>query len=211
MRKPILLIVVILVLGTIAILLYRAHYRVVTSGSLSGFEIGLSKEEVLSMLLARADVSAVQVRVPSFRVSAGNIGDLDGLEDVSAFLIQSPELQVTVYNDRGAIIRYRHQGVGSEMRDRPEGLGDLLPVLRDFLVTTPEASVISVPRGVGMTNKVQLSLHGREPPTEEMRRWLFSYDQWAFVEDDRWTFYKVFFADGKLVRIEFRNDFMELP
>ena len=211
MRKRIFLATFVLAAVATSMLLYRAHHRVVTSGSFSGSEIGLSKEDVLSIILERTDVSAIQVRVPSFRVSSKNLGEIDRLHEVSAFLIQSPKLQVTVFNDHGTITWYRHQGVGTQMRRRPQEIGDLVPILRDFLAETPEASVIAIPRGLGMTVNSQLPLQNGKPPDAETLSWLFSYDLWAFVEDDRWTSYELSFSGGKLTRIEFRNNFAELP
>ena len=189
---------------------YRQHHRVVTDGTLLGLTIGTSKSETLADLSGRSDVSAIEPRVPEFYVTNDNLSALHKLRDVPNFVIEGQRFQARVSHAGGNITFFRHLGVGKGIQVRPTTIGELIGHLEVEFQSNPSLRVFAIAQPFGMT-MTQYDLSNARIPNQRETDWLLTFDHWFFHLDGSYSNVNLFFERGVLAKIEYRNNFMELP
>jgi hypothetical protein len=192
---------------TVGVLLAACtHREVVTHGEFLGLKIGETKAEVFLRLVEKTNVSSVSPRVTDdFVVNRDNIGDLSKLANHQAFVVAGPKTGNLVYIADGKIAKFRVSYAGWQMETVSVGdsLEAALPAIKDYLLNNEGAHVfptikdersVLVGEGVSIADNPEFT-------------WLMQFDRWFFNENDRYTGTELYFSDGRLTKIYFRNAF----
>lgn len=190
-----------------AVVLYFAHHRVVTRGEFLGLKIGETKEEVFFRLVDKPNVSSVSARVTEYLViNWNNTDDLSKLTDHQAFVVQGPKTRVRVYVTEGYISEISPSSAGWQMETVAVGdpIDAAFPLIKEYLLNEPNTQVFTTIQDRGDV-LVQEGISVIDNPEFA---WLRQFDRWFFIEDDRHTAINLYFADGHLTKIDYKNYFV---
>jgi len=183
------------------------YRKVVTHGEYLGLQIGETKAEVFLRLVGKSNVTSISPRVTEdFVVDLGNIGDLYKLANYQAFIVAGPKTGNLVYITDGKISKLRVSYAGWQMETVSVGdsLEAALSAIRDYLSNNEGEHVFA-------TIKNERSVYVREGASivdNPEFTWIMQFDRWFFFENDRFTGTDLYFTDGRLTKIDFRNAFM---
>lgn len=191
-----------------------AHHKVIYEGEFLGLVIGDTKDIVLSKLIDFEHVTHVRGKPKEYiSISANNIDELQMIRNLDAFVIAGPLTQITVIAADGIIVEINQVGIGWQMDGEWESVDQLLPSIQGFLMEDPSRGVFNIVKGYGIgfrSHEVQLA-QLKSADRISQYRWLLAQDRWFFDGEEAWTFVDLFFSGNFLERIEFTDNFMELP
>ena len=186
--------------------LYFAHHRVVTRGEFLGLKIGETKEEVFLKLVDKQNVTSVSPEVTEdLVVNRNNIDDLSKLAGHQAFIVRGPKTSVRVYVTSGYISEISSATAGWQMESVAVGVrvDAVFPIIKNYILNEPNGRVFATIKN----SREVLVVEGVAAIGNPEFAWLRQFDRWAFFENDRHTAINLYFADGHLTKIDYKNYF----
>ena len=138
-----------------------------------------------------------------------NTDDLSKLADHEAFVVFGHKTHVRVYVTDGCISDMSVSDAGWQMESVAVGdpLEAAFPVIKEHLLNEPYSHVFTTIQDRGYVSVKEGVSVIDNPEFARLRQ----YDRWFFFGEERFTYIEIYFTDDRLTKIDFTDNFIELP
>lgn len=198
--------IMMVVLITLIMLFSRLHHRTVKQGELYGLQIGASKEELIEAV-SESDrfYGGEFLYCNGVAVTHRNVEDLPKVMGSPSIMVLSGKFNIEFQVDNGLIV---NASGASNLPDLVFQVGQSASRIEEFIL-----GVLGNEKdAVAFTGPMCLEGFSVEnlQRGEKQKYWEQS-DIWMLGERKRFTVFKLFFSDNKLIEIDYRNYFTEVP